>query len=173
MAVLVEAISVILKEDRILETLGWDNFCDLVPNKTMCADSEVVRIGFMHPDDVRSFIEELEIFGLIYLCGEESQDLCVVDQQRGPLAQAEWLEFGHLQIGKGNKIGAARLYGSEIPEVVTPEGWVFEGSLSERFLFVPNNAADTVQIEQVEDGPDIVRSPLIDGKMFLGRTRKK
>ena len=55
MAFLVEAISVIVRCDaieRAYET-GWDGFLEDVPNRTLCADPELARVGFMHPDNVQ------------------------------------------------------------------------------------------------------------------------
>ena len=49
MAVLVEAISVIVRVDSINEKFpgGWIGFKDHVPNQTLCADNELARVGFI------------------------------------------------------------------------------------------------------------------------------
>ena len=54
MAVLVEAISVIVRAAAIHQKYpgGWEAFKRIIPNQTLCADNELVRIGFMTPDDV-------------------------------------------------------------------------------------------------------------------------
>jgi hypothetical protein len=56
--------------------------------------------------------------------------------------------------------------------MVTPSGWTFEGSLSDRFLFVHNDAADSIQFEKEEDNLQTWRSPLADGPVFIARTKK-
>src|ERR1700684_3709117 len=96
MAVLVEAISVVVRADAIAERLdgGWEAFVSLVPNQTLCEDGELARVGFMHPDDTKAFVGSLGAKGLIYIEGGKAMDLVVVDQQRGPLASADWIEFG-------------------------------------------------------------------------------
>jgi hypothetical protein len=58
MSVLIEAISVVMRADELLKKFpgGWDAFKGIVPNQTLCADNEIVRVGFMTPQDVESFI---------------------------------------------------------------------------------------------------------------------
>ena len=58
MAVLVEAISVVVRRDAIGARYpgGWRGFLSIVPNSTLCADDDLVRVGFMAPPDVEAFI---------------------------------------------------------------------------------------------------------------------
>ncbi len=110
MAVLVEGISVIIRREAIAEKFpgGWDAFVCDVPNRTLCADDKLTRIGFMSPEDVKAYVEDLERHGLIYLENENAIDLVVVDQIRGPTTQCEWIEFGHINMdGDANKRVAA------------------------------------------------------------------
>jgi hypothetical protein len=69
MAVLVEGISVIIRVDSLLRFFpgGWEAFKEIVPNQTLCADNEIVRVGFMIPQDVKSFIDKLEGMVLSFL----------------------------------------------------------------------------------------------------------
>ena len=62
MAVLCEAISVVVRRDSIDIYFkgGWVKFQENVPNSTICSDGELVRIGFMDPDSVQKYIEFLE-----------------------------------------------------------------------------------------------------------------
>lgn len=55
MAVLVEAISVIIRRNAIVERFvgGWDAFQQTIPNGTFCKDDDLVRVGFMTPNDIR------------------------------------------------------------------------------------------------------------------------
>lgn len=84
MAVLVEAISVIARADSIAEKFpgGWERFRGESPNNTLCADGELVRIGFMAPHDVKPFIGHLTTRGLTYLSDGIAHDIVVADQQR-------------------------------------------------------------------------------------------
>ena len=97
MAVLIEAISVVIRADSLLKAFNdeWEAFKAIVPNKTLCADNEIVRIGCMTPDDVESFIKKLEENGLTFLVDDKSVDVAVVDQRRGLTIKCDWLEFGH------------------------------------------------------------------------------
>jgi hypothetical protein len=49
MAVLVEALSVIVRREAIVrkDSGGWSAFVAAVSNETFCADSELVRVGFI------------------------------------------------------------------------------------------------------------------------------
>jgi len=69
MAVLVEAVSVIIKASAIQEKYpgGWKKFKANLPNRTMCTDGELIRVGFMVPGDARAFVRELESFGFVSL----------------------------------------------------------------------------------------------------------
>lgn len=66
MTVLIEAISVVIRADRLLDVYpgGWDAFRNDVPNATMCADNELVRVGFMTPQDVEDYVGKLSDIGL-------------------------------------------------------------------------------------------------------------
>jgi len=149
MAVLVEAISVVVRRDSIdrLFSGGWDSFLETVPNQSFCTDDELTRVGFLGPDEVGAYIEELHAGGLQYFVDGKAQDICVVDQQRGPMVECDWLEFAHLPMGDG-KVGATWLFeGPKIAagihmkggsmNLATPADWTFKGSLSETFHFLP------------------------------------
>lgn len=137
MAVLVEAISVIVRREAIERKIagGWDAFRKAVPNRTLCADEEIARVGFMSPSDTQLYIETLVGLGLRFLADGEAVDIAVVDQLGGPTVKCRWLAFGRLPYGgKGRTIAACWLFesprtGSEVegrPKsmgVEVPEGW--------------------------------------------------
>ena len=85
MAVLVEAISVVIRKDSLASKYpgGLDGFRSYVPNQTLCEDNSFARIGLMIPQDVRDYIEHLEACGLTYLSHDEPVDIVVVDQIQG------------------------------------------------------------------------------------------
>jgi hypothetical protein len=90
MAVLIEAISVVVRVDRIVGKLrgGIEAFKRIVPNENFCADGELARVGFMAPNDVKAFVAELEAGGLQYLDDKrQAIDISVVDQRNGPTAE--------------------------------------------------------------------------------------
>ena len=55
MPVLIEAISIGIRAEVVnkLYPGGWDGFRDDCPNKTLCADNELIRVGFMNPTDAQ------------------------------------------------------------------------------------------------------------------------
>lgn len=119
MAVLVEAISVIVRRDAINKGFigGWRGFLNAVPNNTLCADDDLARVGFMSPPDVEEFVRHLERAGLVFTSNGKALDIAVVDQMRGPTIPAEWLEFAHLALsGNGGKVAACWLF--EGPELL-------------------------------------------------------
>jgi len=176
MAVLIEGISVVIRAEVLLKKFpdGWDGFKKIVPNETLCADNEVVRIGFMMPQDVELFVKKLERNGLVFLKGGQAIDLAVVDQIRGPTSKCDWLEFGHVNIGEnGPKVAVCRLTGSKITEMVTPGDWEYEKSISSSFGFVPSEHADKgLKFLRHENGNDVYFNPLTGSEVYVGRTGK-
>lgn len=174
MAVLIEAISVVVRAEAILEKFpgGWDAFKSIVPNRTLCADDEIVRVGFMVPQDVGYFIKKLECAGLDFLRDEEAMDITVVDQRHGPTSKSTWLEFGLMNMGEnGPRIAACRLVGSRVKQVVTPIDWKFEGSLSSTFAFVSSEHAEKgMKYLRHENGLDVYLNPITGEEMYVGRT---
>lgn len=178
MAVLVEAISVVIRCDRLLAAFDqdWESFKALVPNKTLCADNELVRVGFMAPADAKQFVHDLAERGLTYLADGKALDLVVVDQQRGPMARCDWIEFGHVNLDRDPKerVAACQLSGGTQKVVVTPEGWKFEDSLSASFGYVPDPHLDkSLTFLRHEGGLDVYWNKLTGNKVFVGRASEE
>jgi hypothetical protein len=173
MAVLCEAISVVLRADRLITAFGsFDLFKEEVPNRTLAADGELVRIGFMSPDDVRSFVGYMERKGLVYQQQGQARDMVVVDQLTGPLAPCDWIEFGQVKMN-GHEVSAARLSGSSLESLVTPDGWEFSKSLSQAHGFVPaGQVAKSLRFLRSQDGLDVYLNALTGKEVFIGRTDK-
>jgi hypothetical protein len=174
MAVIIEAISVVVRADSILNKFpgGWDGFKNIVPNQTLCADNEIARVGFMSPQDVESFLKKLQSNGLGFLRDGEAIDIAVADQMHGITSKCSWLEFGHVNMGStGPRVATCHLVGSQVMEVVTPPGWEFEGSLSSTFGFVPSEHAEKgMKFLRHEDGLDVYFNPLTGKEVYVGRT---
>ena len=134
MAVIVEGISVVIRLSSILDKYpgGWLSFKDHVPNYTLCADGELVRIGFMSPERVKAFINALRRHNLIYLHEGKPRDLTVIDQSKGPIVPCDWIHFQRVDWeGDSEKqVSTCRLAGSCIDKVLTPDGWEYDQSLS-------------------------------------------
>ncbi len=130
MAVLVEAISVIVRRDSIDRSFdgGWRAFVSCVPNATLCTDNQLARVGFMDPKAVGKFVEGLQAAGLVFLESGKCTDIAVVDQERGPTIPCEWLEFAHIPFGKsGGRVAAC---------------WLFEGPRLAAGVHIPGRSTD-------------------------------
>jgi len=174
MAVLIEAISVVIRADALLKVFhgDWEGFKRIVPNQTLCVDNEIVRVGFMTPDDVKSFIKKLEVIGLTFLRDDQSVDIAVVDQMKGLSARCQWLEFGHVNMTEGGqRVAVCRLVGSDVMQVVTPPEWEYEKSLSSSYGFVPTEHLEKgLKYLRHENGLDVYLNPATEEEVYVGRT---
>lgn len=155
MAVLIEAISVLVKAQAIIEKYpgGWEQFSQDVPNQTLCADGELVRVGFMNPNDVQKYVSFLESKRLVFQSNGHCKDIAVVDQQRGFTIPCEWADFGRIFIDSSQtqRVSACRLKGSTQRIVSYPDGWDYESSLSKDYHFVqPENADQELEFIRKE-----------------------
>lgn len=169
MAVLVEAISVLVKAQAIIEKYpgGWEQFSQDVPNQTLCADGELVRVGFMNPNDVQKYVSFLESKQLIFQSNGRFIDIAVADQQRGFTIPCEWAEFGQVFVDSAQtqKISACRLKSSTQGIVSYPDGWDYESSLSYDYHFVQTENADQKLKFIRKDGSVAVFKHLPTGKI--------
>ena len=111
MAVLCEAISVVIRRDSINTYFrgGWDKFFEAIPNQTFCTDGELIRIGFLNPNEVKLFVDAIVDSGLqfqadkkilgLFTKSRKINDIIIVDQHQGPLAPCSWVEFGKVKVG--------------------------------------------------------------------------
>jgi hypothetical protein len=175
MAVLVEGISVIVKASAIASKYpeGWEGFKKAIPNQTFCADGELVRVGFMSPNDVKAFVEGLEGCGLTYLHQGKAQDLVVVDQARGPTTECDWIEYGKIdwQNDPQKKVSACRIVGSKVDQILTPDGWAYEKSLSLNFGFVATGKEhERLVYLKTEDKLEVYVDIATGEEVYIGRT---
>lgn len=175
MAVLIEAISVVIRRSSIEDNFpgGWEGFVADVPNQTLCADDKLARVGFMTPIDVGSYVRHLESFGLQYLSDGTAKDIVVVDQQRGFEAPCDWAEFGHVDLhgDSEQRVAACRAKGCDLDTIICPDGWQFEGSLSHTFGFVPSEHTEkSLKFLRHENGLDVYLNKLTGKEVYMGRT---
>ena len=176
MAVLIEGISVIIKRKSIEKKYsgGWDSFLNCIPNNTFCADDELVRIGFMIPDDVKKYINSLEENNLKYLENEKAIDLIVVDQLHGSTLKCNWIEIGFINLDDNLniKVKCCRLKNSKLNQLLTPDGWQYDGSLSNQFGFIPNGEVHkSLKYLRNENGYDVYLNILTNKEVYVGRTK--
>ena len=170
MAVLIEAHSVIVRVDSILARYPgeWAGSVGDCPNGTHCMDGYVARVGFMHTDDVGAIVARLLTRGLRYFEDGRAHDVVVVDQQCGPMVRCDWLEVGRATKGKC-RVTACRLKGTET-ELEIPEGWDYEGSFSQTFIFTPLGAMDkAMTFLRHEGGADVYLSRLTGDEVYMAR----
>jgi len=143
MAVLVEAISIIIRRNAIDRVYpgGYEGFSVDVPNSTLCADDTLARVGFLTAAEAGEFVRGLEAHGFIHLDAGEAVDFSLVDQVDGPMEPCRWLAFGGFVYGEAGRVAACWLcdnpwihWGAvtpdEVMEVATPVGWTYERSMS-------------------------------------------
>jgi len=178
MAVLVEGISVIIQRSVIEEKYpgGWQGFVAGAPNKTLCADEELARVGFMTPVDVEAYVKHLGQYGFQYLAEGEAIDLVVADQLRGLLAECDWCEFSQVSGGSNNldRIAGCRAVGSKAKTLSCPDGWKYEGSLSQMYAFVPTaDLAKNMKFLRHQNGLDVYLNQLTGKEVYMGRTANR
>ena len=130
MAVLVEAFSVVVRREAVEARFkgGMQAFIGSIPTSAVCADDDLVRVGFMDSTDVRAYVESLEAKGIEFCHEDVAIDLAVVDQHDGPTTSAPWLEFNKIETD-GMKLSICWLAGKEPGGVAIPNGWTHERSL--------------------------------------------
>lgn len=186
MAVLVEALSVIVRRDAIDARFsgGWEGFLETIPNQTFCADEQLARVGFMSPPDVERYVRFLEANGLKFARSGETCDFSVVDQLTGPTLPTPWLEYGRVTWQDGqNPVSACWLFegtrlgyglhmsGREMT-IAVPNGWDYETSLSINGRFTPTEQMkDRLEFLRGEDNMDVYLDRDTGKEVYVGRNR--
>jgi hypothetical protein len=166
-AVLCEAISVIVRIDRIrtAHVGGWSGYMARIPNATHCHDGLLSRVGFMAPDDVRWWTEDLQANGLRLLGPGGFVDIAIVDQLQGPTRPAQWLDFGHDDGG----VAAAWMAGREPGPLAVPDGWTPRQSRRLAGGFVDEASTQEWELIGIEDGVQQLRHRTTGEIRYLGR----
>jgi hypothetical protein len=172
MAVLVEAITVVIRRDAIERNVpgGLRGFPALLPNNTACMDGQLLRVGFMVSADADAFLARLAEVGLT--ARGDSQNVAVVNQQLGPTPDVPWLECVPYSRGSaGVTVLGCRLKGSVESGLVVPDGWTYEHSLSRSSVFVPQSEIGSTLtfVSSRGDGVDVYREAS-GREVFVGRT---
>lgn len=98
MAIYCEAISVIIRQSTVESVLGITT-AEIIrrfPGGSIWFDENLIRFGFMAPQDAGVWIRQLEDLGLVFYdqvdSGFRSRDIVVVDQRHGPTCECVWIE---------------------------------------------------------------------------------
>jgi tetratricopeptide (TPR) repeat protein len=173
MAVLVEALSVIVRRESVNKLFkgGWQEFLHQVPNGTLCYDQDLARIGFMKPVDVEAYISSLEAGGLVFQNDEQAIDFTVVDQIMGSTIPTSWLELHRVVLFKENiNILVCCLSGHDMGKIAVPDNWEYGDSISAKPGFIPNNLIDDkVKFLRREKGLDVYMDLRSGQELFMGR----
>lgn len=138
MAVLVEATAVIVRAAAVEARIpgGWEALSASLPAQGVCSDDELVSISLFDPAEVRWLVERLVALGLRFDWEGNVEDIAFADQKRGLITPCDWLTCETANIGIGGTppgVAICRLAGSQSHELRVPEGWRYQGSLSEAF----------------------------------------
>lgn len=175
MAVLVEGYSVIIQAQEIEAKWpgGWKQFEKEVPNKTLCLDGRLVRVGFMVYADAVKYGKSLEENHIMEAGNEDGQGYVFVSQLEGPKTKPDWLEFSYLEKATDPtaKVLTCRLSGDTEPGLSAPIGWKYEGSMSEKPNFATKEEAEK-RLEKIRtrDGVEVYYDKETRKQVFIGRT---
>ncbi len=175
MAVLIEAISVVLRCESIVKRFsgGVEHFMSSIPNKTLCSDGELASVSFMVPKDVKNYVEYLVRQGLVFKNDGIAMDLVVVDQRRGMTSDCDWAIFGEADWNNSPKcpISVCQYFQSNIKHVVVPEGWDYASSLSAASNFVDGeNIASSLKFVRREGDSDVLFDENTRQEFFVRRS---
>lgn len=174
MAVLVEALSVITRRDRIdsIYPGGVEGFLRDAPNRTGCADNHLVRVGFMSPEHAQRFIQELEHSGLVYRDPQgRAQDIVIVDQIKGPATPCDWADVVTVRL-QGNPFTACRMIGTNDRTLSCPGGWTPEQAMNHSLVFVPNEEMhERMEFLREENGLLVCRDRVTGKIMYSPSSR--
>lgn len=138
MAVLIEATAILVRAAAVPEHIsgGWDALRACLPHVGVCSDDELVSISLVEPAAVKRQVDRLVELGLRFEWGGNGEDIAFADQKRGLITQCDWVTFETVNIGIGGtppRVAICRLAGSHSHELRVPDGWRYQGSLSEAF----------------------------------------
>jgi hypothetical protein len=176
MAVLIEGISIVIRRDRIATKFegGWENFITLCPNKTLCFDENLVRVGFMARQDAINYADILQGLGLVFFQDNQFIDFAVVDQVVGPTAKCDWLEFtilmppdSHMTIAVCELVGP---HEENSYSVAFPAGWDYENSLSKKFHCVSDELTTRYKYLYTKNGVDVMLDLKSGKEVYVGRS---
>ena len=163
MAVLIEAFSVIVREDAIHEKYsgGMPQFLADIPNDTHCSDGLLSRVGFMLMDDAFAFEAHLMRNGL-HCTGDEEEnfDIAIGMQGKGLLTKSTWLQGHMINLNNDNQIvTACSLKGDNRKTLAFPAEWTFDQYSSMEMIDV-----ETISSTALPQGDGVQRIQIADGE---------
>ena len=173
MAVLVEAVSVIVRKSSVALKFpgGLEGFRQSVPNATLCEDESLFRVGFMSPADTDDYVGQLEACGLVFLDRGVPRDLLVIDQLRGMPEKCDWAKTVLREIAPGAvvRICTVATDADDDQRVAVPADWVYEQSLySDGRRVDPSRWASEMEDVGIVDGLHACRDRATGKSLYRG-----
>jgi hypothetical protein len=144
MAVLVEAISIVIRCDAVVKAYegGIKAFTATLPNQSLCSDGELACLRFMTPQAAQKYAEQLEARGLRHKAENKAADFVVVDQLSGLCSPCEWAVFGKTDWNNNPEwsISVCKAVLAMNDTVYVPDGWIYKSSLSENCNYVESDS---------------------------------
>ena len=133
MSVLIEANNIVVRIETIEEKYpgGVDQYIEDCPNRSMCMDDEIIRIGFLTLRETEQFVRYLESLGFRCVTNGQFDEIAVLDQFEGFCYPCDWLDFtnsaGAINI---ERISVCKIKGAKFDLIRVPEDWEYEISIS-------------------------------------------
>lgn len=171
MPVLLDGTSVVVRLDAISERYPgfWPRFVDELPNRTLCCDGDLARVGFMDTRDATAFVASLVERGLIAERNGKAVDCAIVERDAGPTIPCPWLERNVVQF-QGGPITVCRLVTGASTRIAVPDGWNHDARL---FLIPASEAAERMEYLRSEGMVDVYRDRATNEVYYTGRTSNK
>lgn len=177
MAVLIEAVSVVIRIETIADKYpgGLEQYIKDFPNRTLCMDEDIVRVGFMDSNDAGEFIDSLVSLGFRFVTDEQFDEIAVVIQFEGLGLPCDWLDYINVVIFKGDiRVSMCKLKGKPLGKLAFPCGWDYETSLSKHTLSMSSDDSDSRMIFlRHENGVDYYLDALTGKEHWLERAAKR
>jgi len=175
MPVLIEAISVVIRRKAINDKypggyLAFEQDAPMMgPVDTLCADDDLVRIGFMSPFDVKTFCDRLGSLGIG--SPEKPVDLAIIDQITSAVTPCDWIETTGFTVEDGGPVLVARLVGSTDETLFVPEHWSWADSITKNCFFVPSSEVEATFafVRMGDDGLEVWRDKASGELRYIGR----
>jgi hypothetical protein len=177
MAVLIEAISVVIRRETVVEKYpgGVDQYIQDCPNGSLCMDEDIVQVGFMLTVDALDFIGSLERLGFRFISDDEFDEIAIVDQLDGITYPCDWLEYLKVVVFEGDvRVSVCQINGSDFSGVAFPCSWNYETSLSKHSIVMDGEDIDNRMVFlRHENGLECYLDPLTGREMFIERTIRR
>lgn len=168
MSILVEAITVIVRNTKVEATIngGVNTLRHNAPNGTFRTDGYLSAVGFMTPEDAERYIDALKNLDFTFVENDKSVDIVVCDQLRGFTADCEWAGTDTDERG----VRFCWLYGEDVGDMVTQEGWTYEKSLYTTGSFHDTSEPDDqLEFLRTENGLNVYLDKQTGKEVFAGR----